>query len=261
MNAVAHRKALFASEAVIPIRSSPSESAEMVSQLLFGDFCEVLEQDASWTRVQVATDAYVGWVDSKMLVPIAEEELSSVSEHLFVLEGAILLEDQSLLRLPRGAGIPRKKSDALDALQVGTSQWKWDKRLRLSPQLDRSHLKEVAMGFLNTPYLWGGCSGYGIDCSGLTQRSFRMCGIQLPRDSSQQAKIGESIAFGDHREGDLAFFSKPKQDHITHVGLIVGPTSIIHASGRVRIDTLTEKGIWHEETQGFTHQLITIQRC
>ncbi|MEM7370827.1 MAG: C40 family peptidase [Bacteroidota bacterium] len=261
MNSIGHQKSLIASEAVIPIRSTPSESAEMVSQLLFGECCELLNIEGNWSYIQAINDSYQGWVDSKMLLPISEEAIQQITAFHFVLEGGILLEDKSLLRLARGTAIPQFQDQKNGTLKIGSYQWIWDENIQTTTHLDRSRLIEVAQGFLNTPYLWGGCSGFGIDCSGLTQRVFRMCGLQLPRDSSQQAKEGTAIRFGEHREGDLAFFAKPKQERITHVGLIVDPVTIIHASGKVRIDTFTNEGIWNEKVKTFTHQLITIQRC
>lgn len=261
MNSAVHTETLMASEAVIPIRRTASESAEMVSQLLFGECCVRLEQKESWDRIRTVADGYEGWVDRKMLVDISKDEYKQISGHAYVLAGAVTCSDQSLLPLPLGTGIPLFRDQENGHLSLGKIKWSWDDSLSLTAILDRSHLVEIAYKFLNTPYLWGGCSGYGIDCSGLTQRVFRMCGIDLPRDSSQQAKIGESISFGDHLAGDLAFFSKPQREKITHVGLIIDKNSIIHASGRVRIDGFREEGIWNATTHSFTHQLITIQRC
>lgn len=221
----------------------------------------MLEVEGNWSHIRTIHDSYEGWVDSKMLQAISEDDLHSISGYHFVLSGGLRLADQSLMRLPRGTAIPHILSQQKKHVQIGSHRWTWDEDLQTSPVLDRSHLIDIAKGFLNTPYLWGGCSGYGIDCSGLTQRVFRMCGIQIPRDSSQQAKKGTSIVFGDHREGDLAFFAKPNKERITHVGLIVTSDIIIHSSGKVRLDGFTEKGIWNKETETFTHHLIRIQRC
>jgi hypothetical protein len=120
--------------------------------------------------------------------------------------------------------------------------------------------KKAAMTFLKSPYLWGGKTPFGIDCSGFTQQVFRMCGIHLQRDAYQQATQGAVIEnLSEAQPGDLAFFDNEK-NRITHVGIILETNKIIHASGEVRIDKLDTQGIWNKDRNTYTHKLRNIQR-
>ncbi len=123
-----------------------------------------------------------------------------------------------------------------------------------------AQLPAFAMSFLNMPYLWGGRSPAGIDCSGFTNIVYKLAGIRLRRDAWQQSEQGILINFIDEaRPGDLAFFQN-EEGKIIHVGIILQQQKIIHASGRVRIDTIDHYGIYDEELKKYTHQLRLIRR-
>ena len=230
----------------------------MISQLVFGECGDILEEAGAWVRVRNREDGYEGWVDSKMILPGTPETLKSLPEPSFALSGSLQLQDGTEMRLPVGARIP---------INIGTSsffwedhEWKSTPSLQLLSQQPKEHLLEVAQLFINTPYLWGGRSGAGIDCSGFTQLVFRMCGQLLPRDSTQQAEGGEQIEFGKHQVGDLAFFTKPGKDRISHVGMVGKGNVIYHASGKVRLDFLTKNGILKHPTGNATHILVYLKR-
>ena len=127
------------------------------------------------------------------------------------------------------------------------------------PQKSKNKLTETAYFFLNAPYLWGGKSILGIDCSGFTQLVFSLSGIQIPRDAYQQEKIGESVDFVDIKPFDLVFFINDK-NRVHHVGIALENSQIIHASGQVRIDSLTNEGIIHSLSNELTHRLHSIKR-
>ena len=121
-------------------------------------------------------------------------------------------------------------------------------------------LLDTAFKYLNSPYLWGGKNALGIDCSGLTQVVLRIHGMQLLRNACQQVNQGELVPFlQDALPGDLAFFDHG-DDHISHVGIIVGEGKILHASGNVHVDKLDNEGIYSEERGFYTHKLRLIKR-
>ena len=255
-------KPLFwAKESTIPMRSEPSESSEMINQLVFGDFCRLIEDRGNWIKIKHTYDGYEGWVDRKMLENIPNSTWDDTVEWRMAVFAAIQWEDGGIQRLPTGAFIPiRQEADSL-MLGVGAGKGKIVKGSNLLSQQVRPKLIEVSKLFMYTPYLWGGCSGFGIDCSGFMQRVFRACGLFIPRDSGAQAKEGETIEWQDRKEGDLIFLKKPNQSRITHVGLLRGDDMIIHASGRVRVDQLTEEGIYHSHHHKLSYHLVTIKRC
>jgi hypothetical protein len=251
----------FAKEAVIPLRAEARESAEMVSQLLFGELCEVLEQaETNWWQVRCLEDAYEGWLNPIMLEPISEAEEAGLRKRVFVMGGSLILPDESALQLPLGARIPMARSGPMGVFAIGKNRWRPGPDLRWIPPQDPEQLVPLSRCFRNIPYLWGGRSGFGIDCSGFTQLLFRLCGIALERDSTQQARQGTEISFAEAKAGDLAFFRKPTANRISHVGVLDGKGNVLHASGKVREDRFTQEGIRHRDSQALTHMLVSIRR-
>ena len=120
-------------------------------------------------------------------------------------------------------------------------------------------MRDAALSLLGSPYQWGGRTVAGIDCSGLSQLAARLTGKMLPRDASEQVHCGDLIAWELRETDDLAFFEN-NDGLITHVGILVTRDSIVHASGEVRIDLLTQEGIVHAEIGGLTHRLHSIKR-
>ena len=218
-----------------------------------------LDQQENWWKVQSAIDQYVGWLNPRMLCGISPDILSQIKGKEYVLEGSLVMSDDTLMRLPAGARLPVFELNS-NEISINGKIWRKGANLVSIKEQDASKRATLIRHFLNTPYLWGGRSSFGIDCSGLTQQVFAMCGISIARDSSQQAKAGRAVAYGQQQTGDLAFFSKPNQNRITHVGMLISKNQIIHAAGRVRCDTFNENGIWNQEIESLTHQLVSIRR-
>jgi hypothetical protein len=242
----------FCFVSVAPIRKEASDASEMVSQLLFGEPIEVIEHGQPWIKIRTVLDGYEGYMDIKQVLPLTDKEfrrwmdsfsyqketlieLSSVFGSLFISKGSFISEESSF---QIGDVTFHREKNSLD---VKKSIW------------------EDATEFLNAPYLWGGKSILGIDCSGFVQAVFRIHGYNLPRDAYEQAEIGTDISFEDCQENDLAYFANAA-GKIIHVGIIGKQNHIIHASGRIRIDELKEQGIWSEEYEKFSHNLAHIKR-
>lgn len=243
------------------MRATGSDKAEIVSQLLFGDHYTVtgLSDNGKWCRVKMFFDGYEGWIDAKQHHPISDEYFNQINNSDYKIctdLTATILFNKLQTNIVIGSILP-----------ISTNEmFKMEEQLAfngeaksLSAKRDYDFLKSIALKYLNAPYLWGGRSPFGIDCSGLTQVVYRISGYQLPRDSGQQVKKGEEVAFADSQPGDLAFFGN-EDGKITHVGIVMEDGQIIHASGKVRIDELRQEGIRHADTTALTHRLTTIRR-
>lgn len=244
----------FCCVSISPIRKEKSDSSEMVSQLLFGEVVEVVETQNNWVKITNYSDAYSGWVDEKQLLYLSEKEIKRWLEGKQILQSLILEIEGPLGRqiITKGALIPSEKETTFN---IGAYTYCYIE----SPDLKKLSLSDFAKSYLSTPYLWGGKSPFGIDCSGFTQQVFKAIDINLPRDAYQQAELGMEINFEDKVEGDLAFFQN-ESGKITHVGIVLSGNKIIHASGYVRIDLLRQDGIYHEKSLQRTHQLAIIKR-
>ena len=235
------------------MRAETSDRSEMVNQLLYGEVFKVPEKRKSWSRIRLAHDSYVGWIDNKQYQEISEEEYafakaqtpSLVSDPVqFVTDAHGQLQTVLL-------GTSVHTLSLLKSTYEGTST---------TGKKDKSLLIETALQYLNTPYLWGGRTPFGIDCSGFTQMVYRLNGYKLKRDASEQATQGEALSFIEESEpGDLAFFDN-EEGAIVHVGLIMEDNYIIHAHGEVRIDRLDHSGIYNVHQRKHTHKLRVIKK-
>lgn len=247
---------------VIPVRRFPDDTAEMVTQLLYGETCQVTQRkNKSWIKVKLDYDQYEGWIDPKQLYFISESDHSkyqSTSAHSLEYCQSIISDEVSQpivlgSSLPYFDGMNYKLPSGK---YVYSGQVLESNGLNISPEL----ITKIAMKYLNAPYLWGGRSPFGIDCSGFTQLVFKMLGKYLPRDAYQQATHGEIIDFIEVAQpGDLAFFHNT-EGKIIHVGIILTDKRIIHASGHVRIDYIDHYGIYNGERKRYSHQLRVIKR-
>lgn len=256
----------FVQESIVAARREPSHLSEMVTQLLFGELVHILETRGYWYLVKSLEDQYTGWVMSPMVQRVSEAFMSPDQPYRLVNAPVAPLEvtresETTLIYLPKGAMVPEFRSQNQNKLSftIDDATYSIDAQYLTKPlAAEREELVKTAKTFLNVPYLWGGKTHFGADCSGFTQMVFRMHGMKLPRDSFQQATVGKVKTFAERETGDLAFF-KNANGKVIHVALLISKERVIHAAGRVRIDFLTQKGIYNLESQKLTHTLHSIQ--
>ena len=264
-----------------PIRTSPSEVAEMSTQMLFGETCDILETKPRWMRILLHSDGQEGWADRKMITPLSDDEWQQLYSDndarvhalfpitLMPMAYAVSENNGQTIPLTAGTRLCNYKDGRFELLGVG---FRIDPSMVLTAPLplDEPHLLQAVRFFLNIPYLWGGKNAMGMDCSGFTQVVLSLFGKHLLRNASQQATQGIEVnRLEDAQAGDLAFFCKPNADNttITHVGILIDKQRIIHCSGRVKVEKIDATGIFSIEQadakhpQGqYTHQLLSIRR-
>lgn len=242
---------------IVPLRAEASDRSEMVSQVLFGETFEVLEKNNKWSFIRLTLDQYEGWIDNKQYQEISAIHYQQLQESARIFNADLieyLTNENNLHTISLGADLT-----FLQHKDINTQQWIFDGQYTSGIQ-SRSQLLKIAFMYLNAPYLWGGKTPFGIDCSGLTQMVYRLSGYFIPRDASQQAKIGEALSFiEESKVGDLAFFDN-EEGHIIHVGVIMEDNYILHAHGKVRIDRLDHLGILNIDTGRHTHKLRVIKK-
>jgi cell wall-associated NlpC family hydrolase len=222
----------------VPLRSGPSHKSEMLSQILFGEKYIVNEISGSWMKIETIFDSYTGWID-----------MDHLQQSLFVESSCSHVLNRSLLCFTD------KKT-----FLIGKNIYKTSPDFSPAYIISNESVADTAMRFLNSPYIWGGRIPSGIDCSGLTQLIWKIHGISIPRDSWKQAETGETLSFIDETiPGDLVFFDN-ESGRISHVGMIISKGLVIHASGRVRIDTIDHQGIYKTENGRYSHKLRIIKR-
>lgn len=248
---------------VIPIRAEPSHKSEMVSQLLFGETAELLEGDLNNTggfiKIKLVYDGYMGWCQSAQLAlvdgkipPVTNLGLAPDFTNIIVLNG---LE----MRIPFGSSLSLFNNGQWN---IGKRSFEYQGNIAKpnAALFTPDYIQHITSTYLQVPYLWGGRSVFGIDCSGFSQQVYQFFNKYLPRDASQQVLLGEVVGFLQEVHcGDLAFFDN-EEGKITHVGIMLNETEIIHASGQVRIDKLDNMGIIHAQTGVRTHRLRIIKR-
>ncbi len=247
-------KYAYCKVSISPVRAENKDQAEIVTQLLFGEVFQIEEIEGSWCKILTFYDNYPGWIDVKHFKPLTEKEfgrwLDGVTYEKSIYRN--LITPWGNQRIVKGSFIPF--SDNLP-FKIGPDEF----QLEAATEVEITSVYDTAQEYLNSPYLWGGKTPFGIDCSGFTQTVFRFFGINLPRDASQQVEHGLEIDFTEHQSGDVAFFHN-KAGKIIHVGILDGNGEIIHASGCVRLDIITIDGIIHKESNELTHHLNCIKR-
>ena len=245
---------------IIALRAEANDRSEMVSQLLFGDHFKILEKSKQWLKIKLAFDDYEGWIDSKQCVKINNKDYEKLSEEPILVSNELIdfIEDEEnkLFTIVLGSRLPHY-SDKI--LKLNKNKYSFNGNIS-GIRSSKDAIVNTAIMFLNAPYLWGGKTPFGIDCSGLTQMVYKINGHHLLRDASQQASQGEVLSFIEESEpGDLAFFDN-NEGNIIHVGIILANNYIIHASGKVRIDRLDQSGIYNAELKKHTHKLRVIKK-
>lgn len=248
--------------AVAPIRAASADQAEITTQLLFGDQVEVLEKAEPWWRVRNAYDGYEGWIDFKQLGTLTQTEYEACKQRTALVPAAVgnqvIAADGSAYYLAASSNLPAY-SNGYCKLGKEEFQILFEPH-QVPAQASGARLADSALFYLNAPYLWGGRTLFGIDCSGYVQAVFALYGITLHRDASQQAEQGEVVNFlPEAQAGDLAFFDNAA-GKIIHVGIMLNANQIIHASGKVRIDPIDDQGIYNPELGRYSHKLRIIKR-
>lgn len=238
---------------IVPMRSEPSDRSELVNQILYGEHFKVVEHRKKWSRIKLTHDKYEGWIDNKQYQEITENEYASAKAQpqriTTDLVQCLTTKENEMLTVVLGSSIAH--NELLNYEYEGTFT---------EGKKSKEALIETALLYLKSPYLWGGRTSFGIDCSGFTQMVYRLNGHKLKRDASQQATQGEALSFIEESEpGDLAFFDNA-EGIITHVGIIMDDNYIIHAHGEVRIDRLDHSGIYNINTRTHTHKLRVIKK-
>jgi gamma-D-glutamyl-L-lysine dipeptidyl-peptidase len=245
---------------VSPMRKAPAHEAEMVSQLVFGEFVNIIEASGTeWLRIVCRYDGYEGWCQVSHLAAVNETDFNRESSLLAAGWVNEINYNGQQMFVPYGSSIapfPDGKSDCgKNHVFFEGAAW-----LAQEVKIDNQVIEQAAFKFLNTAYLWGGKTVFGTDCSGFTQTVFKFLNLKLPRDAHAQAESGITVDFlQEARCGDLAFFDN-EDGRIIHVGLLLDAQEIIHAAGKVRIDKIDNAGIVNSQTGLRTHRLRIIKR-
>ncbi|MBR1785918.1 MAG: C40 family peptidase [Paludibacteraceae bacterium] len=252
---------------IVPVRSEAKEQAEQTTQLLFAETLEVLQAEERWLRIRNDYDGQEGWVDRKMISLIDNEAkqqafaefIKSTRTHRVCMPMALAVSEanQQTLPLTGGTVLPNYKNGKFSVLEA--TFFIDPQMVATEQELTQEHLLQAVRYYLNIPYLWGGKNAFGMDCSGFTQVLMSLFGKRLKRNASEQAEQGTTIpSLSESRSGDLAFFDHHLKDKINHVGILIDKQTVVHCSGRVKIEKLNSDGIINTESGQLSHRLVKI---
>lgn len=246
---------------VIPLRAEPSDKSEILTHILFGEMMEVTGKQEQWRKVRTTYDNYDGWLDGKQITALKTEDFFILSK----AKTPVTLDVVQIVVYNRNHMMPVVLGSSLPGfdgkkISISGTDYFYEGNVRSGKVTDKKFVVENAYIYMNSPYLWGGRSPFGIDCSGFTQMVYKLCGMKLRRDAAQQAEEGVTIHLLEEAEpGDLVFFDN-QEGRIVHCGIILPGERIIHASGRVRIDKLDHHGIYNTDTKKYSHHLRLVKR-
>ena len=239
---------------IIPMRAEPSEKSEMTSQLLFGEHFITIEQTEKWLHIRSGIDTYQGWIPANMASDFPDDFPLTLTPDVIRSPYVICSAGDRQIHLPGGSLIPATTGHS--TFQLAGEKYTFCGGMT---QHAGSSLARHALQYLNAPYLWGGKTIFGTDCSGLVQIVCRMAGHRIPRDAAQQVFTGREVTPGAAAASDIAFFNDDN-GKIIHTGILCSAGSITHASGHVRIDRFDEQGIFNEAANRYTHRLHSVRR-
>ena len=246
---------------IIPMRAEANDRAEMVNQVLFGEHYKIIEKRAKWLKVRLAHDDYEGWICRKQYSEIDKAQYLSLSEETqhynYNLIDALTTDKGDMIPIGLGSTLPFYDGEHC---LINGIRFHFEGAHKPCEKNSKADIVNTAYMYLHAPYLWGGRTPMGVDCSGFTQMAYRLNGRLISRDASQQVKLGTTLSFIEEAEpGDLAFFDDA-EGNIIHVGIILENNHILHASGKVRIDRIDQQGIFNKEQGQHTHKLRIIKQ-